>query len=287
MLAIMKRNLLIYLKNPTNIFFSLLGSLIVFFLYIFFLRNNMLSVVKNVTHGAAIIDGWMMGALLTVTAITTSFSTLGQLVKDKASNKFMDFAISETQPSSLLVGYFASSFTVAFLMQGLVFLISFGYFATKETISLSFGAVTALIGGMLLTALATTALNLLLIALVKSEATLVTLSSIISALSGFITGAYLPVGQLTGLAHKAIKIFPLSYSAANFRAILTKKSFSHFPSAKGNNLKNYLGIHFSWHGTVITSTLDIAILAVFTVICLLLVLMLSKKLVNVTLAGRN
>lgn len=115
MKAITKRNMLIYFKNRTNILFSLMGSLIVFVLYLVFIRQNMLKQVENLSNGSILMDMWMTGALLTVTAWTTSFSTLGQLIKDKTSNKFMDFKMTETSSYKLILGYFLVQLSSLFL----------------------------------------------------------------------------------------------------------------------------------------------------------------------------
>ena len=61
MRALCKRNLKIYFSNSVTVFFSLLGGLIVFGLYLLFLRKNMVTQFDNLTDGPIIADFWEIG----------------------------------------------------------------------------------------------------------------------------------------------------------------------------------------------------------------------------------
>ena len=51
-LSITGRNLRLYFRDPLNVFFSLLGALIVFLLYALFLGNLQISSITQATPGA-------------------------------------------------------------------------------------------------------------------------------------------------------------------------------------------------------------------------------------------
>ncbi|OJG46208.1 hypothetical protein RV04_GL001374 [Enterococcus hermanniensis] len=264
-----------------------MGSLIVFFLYILFIRNNMIQQFNHIPNGPVIMDMWLTGALLTVTAMTTAFSTLGQLIRDKTTNKFMDFKITGTKAFDLILGYFFSAFGVAFVMQILVAIISLSYFSMKETLFLTSHWLVKTVVLMLLSSFAATAMSLLLCSFIKSEATLRTFSSILGALSGFITSAYVPIGSLSGPAHTVIKLFPLSYATSSFRKVFMEGGLASLPSAEKNYLKNYLGYGYNWNGLISSWKLDLAVLVVFSIVCLIVVFLFSKRLIESTLSGRN
>lgn len=285
--AITKRNFILYFKNPTNILFSLMGSLIVFFLYILFIRNNMIQQFKEIPNGPVIMDMWLTGALLTVTAMTTAFSTLGQLIRDKTTNKFMDFKITGTKSFNLILGYFFSAFGVSFVMQILVAIISLSYFSMKETLFLTSYWLIKTCFLMILSSFAATAMSLLLCSFIKSEATLRTFSSILGALSGFITSAYIPIGSLSGLAHGVIKFFPLSYATSSFRKIFMEGILASLPASENSYLKNYLGYGYKWNGVISSWKVDLAVLGIFSIVCLIVVSLFSKRLIESALSGRN
>ncbi|MFV0557725.1 MAG: ABC transporter permease [Enterococcus sp.] len=284
MIAMTVRNLKIYFSNKTNLFFSLLGSLIVFFLYLLFLRKTMLDRVTDLAQGAVLMDLWLVGGLLAVTGWTTSFSALGQLVKDKAENKFMDLSLSELSPFNLLLSYFMSSFLIAMSMQLIIGGLALSYFMSFETLPLVGSDFIQLCGGIVLTAFTATALNLVICSFVKSEITLRALTSMLGAVSGFLCTAYIPIGGFSELAVTVIKAFPLSYGASLFRRILVMPELTQLDNAQANALKEYLGIGYLWQEQLSTGRFDILYLSFSASLCLFVLFLMSKKLMQVTFA---
>ncbi|EUJ42204.1 ABC transporter permease [Brochothrix campestris] len=278
MTAILHRNLLLYFKNRTNVFFSLLGALIVFVLYVLFLRKNMLTTVVSIPNGAELLDRWLLGAILTVTALTTSFSALGQLIKDKTSHKLVDFSITDLRSYQLLSGYFLSAMVIATLMQVAVFVVCYGYFYLVNGMTIAGSEIGKLCGLMVLTALCASAISLVICLLIQTEATLRTVGSILGALAGFITGAYIPIGNVSGVAEWAIKANPLSYASSLFRHVLMDAKLAKLPSDEAVYLKTYLGVAYEWQGQLTTPMVELAVLIGVCVVFTGLVLLLSKKM---------
>ena len=83
MLALLKRNFLLYFRNRSGVFFSLLGALISFILYIIFLQKNLTDAWAQLPNSAPMLNNWLMSGTLAVTGITTSLAALTQLVKDR------------------------------------------------------------------------------------------------------------------------------------------------------------------------------------------------------------
>lgn len=280
MSAMMKRNLLLYIKNPINVFFSLLGSLIVFVLYVLFLRNNMLTMVANISNGAELLDRWLLGAILTVTALTTSFSTLGQLIKDKTTNKLVDFSTTDARSYQLVTGYFLSAFLIAIMMQVAVFVLCYLYFYLVNDMVIVGSDIIQLIGLMALASLCASSISLVICLLIQTEATLRTVGSLIGALAGFITGAYIPIGNVSGMAVWAIKANPLSYASSLFRHVLMDDTLAKLPTQEATYLKTFLGVAYDWQGRLTTPTIELVILIGVTVLFVWLVFLLSKTMLT-------
>ena len=83
MLALLKRNFLLYFRNRSGVFFSLLGALISFILYIIFLQKNLTDAWAQLPNSGPLLNNWLMSGTLAVTGITTSLAALTQLVKDR------------------------------------------------------------------------------------------------------------------------------------------------------------------------------------------------------------
>ena len=98
--AITGRNLRLYVRDPLNVFFSLLGALIVLLLYVFFLGSLQESSISDAIPGAdpalisGFVDSWMFGGILALTTMTASLGALGVFVEDAESGRFRDFLVS-------------------------------------------------------------------------------------------------------------------------------------------------------------------------------------------------
>ena len=76
MLALLKRNFLLYFRNRSGVFFSLLGALISFVLYIIFLQKNLTDAWAQLPNSGPVLNNWLMSGTLAVTGITTSLAAL-------------------------------------------------------------------------------------------------------------------------------------------------------------------------------------------------------------------
>lgn len=275
--ALCKRNLKIYFSNSIAVFFSLLGALIVFGLYLLFLRKNMVTQFDRLTDGPIISDFWVLGGLLATTSITTSFAAVSQFVKDKAENKFMDFIITGKKASHLLSGYFLSGVIISFCMQVVVLILCLVYFQFQENNQFTFIMGLKAVGIILLSSLNATAINLIVCTFIKTESTLLTINNILGAISGFMCTAYLPIGSFSGFTEIIIKILPISYASSSFRRIFISPIITDMPHEQLLTLKEYLGIGYTWNNHISTSDTDIIVLITSSVFCLLILYLCGKK----------
>ena len=96
MLALLKRNFLLYFRNRSGVFFSLLGALISFILYIIFLQKNLTDAWAQLPNSGPLLNNWLMSGTLAVTGITTSLAALTQLVKDREHQVDQDLYLFES-----------------------------------------------------------------------------------------------------------------------------------------------------------------------------------------------
>ena len=64
MLALLKRNFILYFRNRSGVFFSLLGALISFLLYIIFLQKNLTDAWSQLPDNTNLLNNWLMGGTL-------------------------------------------------------------------------------------------------------------------------------------------------------------------------------------------------------------------------------
>src|SRR4030043_737497 len=93
MINLIKRNLKLFFRDRTSVFFSLLAVLIIIGLYVFFLGNMMVKGYVGLlgSNSRFIIDSWIMAGILSVTSITTTMGAVGIMGWDKSKKNFKDF----------------------------------------------------------------------------------------------------------------------------------------------------------------------------------------------------
>ncbi|KRN05642.1 ABC-type multidrug transport system, permease component [Liquorilactobacillus sucicola DSM 21376 = JCM 15457] len=262
-------------------FFSLLSALIVLGLYILFLKNGMVKNWQNIPDNKKLLDPWLMGGMLSVTATTTTLTGAAQLVKDKEHQRIDDFLITPVSSFLIHLGYFFSAVLIGLIMQSVVLCVTWIYFASSDNVTLNLGILPQLLGMLLLNSLCASSLNLLIVVFTKRVTTLGTISSIVGTASGFFAGVYIPIGSLPHMAQTLIKLYPGTYSASLYRRILMHdqliSSFRNLPAKELSSFKKMLGIGLEWRG-ITTASQEITLILAVTLLALLLVCVKVTKL---------
>lgn len=278
----MKRNIKIYFANKPGVVMSCFGALISFVIYIGFLQQNLVDSWQNVSHAKQLLDLWMLGGIVSIAGITTSFQALGQMVKDRESRAIDDMKLTNLTPISECMAYVASALIISFLMQVITFLVMAIYFSVVDKVNIQSTVYLPALGFMLLGAIGATLLNLVIVLFINSSTTFSRLSAVIGAAAGFMVATYMPYGTLSKTAQNIVKLFPSSYEAASFRSLLLNKlSQEDVPDEMRQKLIEYLGIHFKFGSHQLTNgdnaLVIIAMSLLLTVIVICLAVMLGRK----------
>lgn len=282
MFALMKRNIKIYFANKPGVVMSCFGALISFVIYIGFLQQNLVDSWQNVSHAKQLLDHWMLGGIVSIAGITTSFQALGQMVKDRESRAIDDMKLTNLTPISECMAYVASALIISFLMQVITFLVMAIYFSVVDKVNIQSTVYLPALGFMLLGAIGATLLNLVIVLFINSSTTFSRLSAVIGAAAGFMVATYMPYGTLSKTAQNIVKLFPSSYEAASFRSLLLNKlSQEDVPDEMRQKLIEYLGIHFKFGSHQLTNgdnaLVIIAMSLLLTVIVICLAVMLDRR----------
>ena len=220
MLALIKRNFLLYFRNRSGVILSLFGAIIPFVLYIVFLKNN----YKG--HSSQLMDLWLIGGVLAVTGLTTTLAAFSRQVEDRERKVTDDLFITDLGPWGLQLSYLVSSVIIGFLMQVIMFAFMLSYFTLADNISFEWGVLPYLILLMLLNSLLATLINALIVQCFKSVDSLGKLATVVGATSGFLVGTYIPIGTLPSMAQNLMKLTPSNYMTSLFRQVLMKESIA-------------------------------------------------------------
>lgn len=248
MLAMVKRNMMLYFRNRSGVIFSLLGALISFVLYLVFLKKGISSNWVGISHKNQLLDTWLISGTLAITGITTTLTALSQMVKDKEQHVLEDLSLTDAGPMSIRFGYLLSATLIGIIMQ-LIMLVLMGlYFNVTDKISFQMSQVVPTLGIMILSAILATLVNAILVNRLKSVDSFGRLTTIISTASGFLVGTYIPIGSLPTFAQTIMKVTPGSYIASLYRQVLMndtiKDTFQQESAVRYFN--RLMGVQIKW-----------------------------------------
>ena len=282
MISFVSRNLKVFFRDKTAVFFSLLAVLIVLGLYIFFLGDVWVDSFPNIKGVKNLMNCWIIAGLIGVTSVTANMGAFGTMIEDKSKNKIKDFYVSPIKKSKIVGGYIISSFIVGSMMSVVTLIISQIYLVYSGVDVLNFKELTEVFLILLMTSLSNSAMILFIVSLFSSEKAFSTASTIVGTLIGFITGIYLPISMLPDSVQIIVKLFPTSHGISILRQIFMKKqmdiSFADVPTNYINEFKESMGVVYYINDKLVSNTTSVFILIASTIIFFFLaVLILYKK----------
>ena len=275
------RNLLLYFRNRSGVFFSLLAAIISFILYIAFLKDTIAGNWGRIPGHTAFLDLWLIGGTLGITAITTTLSALSQKVEDHEKDTENDFILTGTSRFKLTFGYVLSAAVISYIMQIVVFIVMYAYFHFVDDLSIALSKIVMLIGLMVLGSVVNALVSSVIMIFIHNRNTLNAIASLVGTVSGFLVGAYIPIGILPEFAQFLVKLTPGSYVASLYRqTLLNNDMVDLFPKvAQRNEFSEELGIQLKWDHLLNFNQSLMTTIGLF-VLFLLIVLVVEYRISN-------
>ena len=125
-----KRNCLVYIKDKSAVFFSLLSMLVVLMLMLFFLGDMNVNYVTelqelyggerdsavDLNNANYLVQYWTLAGLMIVNAMTVTLTVIGTLVTDRAGNKLKSFYTAPVNKFIVAISYILAAILVGFLV---------------------------------------------------------------------------------------------------------------------------------------------------------------------------
>ena len=280
MKGLMYRNLKIYFSNKSGVFFSLMGALISFVLYLIFLSQNMVNSWSGVPDTKLLLDPWLIGGTMTITAITTTLSSLSLMVQDREKNILSDLSLTDVSYLGIQCSYLLTAMIVGTVMQLVMYFMMGSYFMIADKSPLNMTVFPQILGTAVLSSFIWTTFNLLLLSFVKKIDTLGKIGTIVGTASGFLAGVYIPIGILPTGVQEFMKYTPALYNTAIYRNILLntqlKNSFRNLPVSIANEFDEKMGINVKWGSQILTIQQNIWVIIGFAVVISLITVLISK-----------
>lgn len=273
MFSIAKRNIMLFFRDKTAVFFSLLSSLIVIVLYVVFLGGNLLG--ENPTPSMTfVVDSWLIAGLISISAFTGPLSAYDIMVADKNNNVFKSFSAAPIKKTSLTAGYVLSSVIIGVMISLITLIAGEIYIVINGGQILSFLTMLKVLGIVIIGTTANSALLFAIVSFIKSQSAFSAFSTIGGTIIGFFLGIYMPFGVLPAYVQTGLKFYPGTYMVGLLRDTFMAKPISLLVSeldpessaAVIADLKGTLGVTYSWGSYDVASWLALLVLLVTIVI---------------------
>ena len=225
-----KRNILIYFKDVLAIIFSLMTSMIVFVLYLLFLKGTFVDALTSTMNGLEnfvnsgdidmFVNGILLSGIMGSTLITVPYTCLQTIVKDKETGVDSDICSTPLKRWKIILSYFTSACICAFIMTGLILTIGLVVLGSMGDMHMGALEIAQAYGIVLLGSVSSTALFMVVVLLFKNSSTCTAFFGILSAASGFVIGAYIPLSQFSESVQSFCNLFPASHITAMIRNVL-------------------------------------------------------------------
>ena len=266
MINFMKRNLLVFFKDKASVFFSLLSVFIIIGMYALFLGDVWSSGMEGIVGARNIMDLWIVAGLIAVTSVTTTMGAFGTMVEDKSKKIIKDIRSSPMPRVNIAGGYILSAFVIGVIMCVVALVLCQLYLLSEGGAMFTGIQFLKIFGLILLSTFSNTALVLFFVSFFQSNNAFSIASTIIGTVIGFLTGIYIPIGQLPEGVQTVIKVFPPSHSAMLLRQVIMedgiKTGFAGAPASAINDFKEMLGVTFQVGGKAVEPMTSILILIV-------------------------
>ena len=257
---LLKRNILLYLRDRVSVFFSILSMLIVLALMVIFLGNmNAENVVDALAesgslrdtatdekNAAYLIQMWTLAGILIVNAVTITLTVIGTMVQDEVKNRLASFYMAPVKRIKIAMGYILSSWIVGIGMCILTLIMGELYMVFCGHPLLSAADCLKLCGMIVLNTFIYASLSYFMALFIHSESAWSGIMTIIGTLVGFVGAIYLPMSMLPEGVSRVLKCLPVLHGAAMMRMVCTKdavdQTFAGLPEIAGDTFRKQMGV---------------------------------------------
>lgn len=290
-----KRNILVFMRDYSAVFFSVLSMLIILLLQVVFLgemnENSILwalseyggerDVLTDEKNAEYLINVWTLAGILIVNTVTVSLTVMQTMIRDEVKGQLASFYVAPVKRIKIALSYILASGTIGSGMSFLTFLIGQGYLLLQGNPIFSVEVFLKVLAIILLNAFVYAAIGYLLALFVHSESAWGGLLTVIGTLVGFLGGIYLPVSQLSEGVVKVLKCLPILHGTAMMREVLTKEAlettFAGLSEIITEQYAKEMGITL-WNGEVqISLENQISILLLYGIIAIIVAAAISKR----------
>lgn len=239
-LGFIKRNVLLFFKDWQSILFSLLTSIIVLVLYLLFLKGTFVSAIQSAMEqypGPASMvpqkdidmfaNLFLLSGILGSAMISVPFSCITVLVKDRANKVDYDILATPMKREQIIFAYFVSAVLTSILLNSIILAVGLIGIRMQGNMYLNASQVIKAFSIVALGSISASAIFMIIVLFFKTVSACEAFFGILSAASGFVIGAYIPISQFSDGVQTVCNLFPASQITIMLRNILLNGLLEH------------------------------------------------------------
>ncbi len=238
-LALTKRNCLLFLRSKATLFSSLFSSVLLIVLYFLFIAklyaqgfNEAAGVGLSSNQIYFAIYSQMIMGVLVINSVSLSTGMFAFMAGDLEKRKTDAFMLTRLKPSQLMLSYLFSALILSFAINFLMLAVSVIIIGAVTTFWLSAGAFFYIVGALIVTTLISCAIMLLITSLVRSSIAIGVINGIMGTILGFLCGIYMPYTNLGTGAKYIGSLLPFTHLTIWLKQIALTDVFSQFGMSK-------------------------------------------------------
>lgn len=239
-LGFIKRNVLLFFKDWQSILFSLLTSIIVLVLYLLFLKGTFVSAIQSAMEQypglasmvpqkdiAMFANLFLLSGILGSAMISVPFSCITVVVKDRANKVDYDILATPMKRGQIIFAYFVSAVLTSILLNSIILAVGLIGIRMQGNMYLNISQVVKAFSVVALGSISASAIFMIVVLFFKTVSACEAFFGILSAASGFVIGAYIPISQFSNEVQTVCNLFPASQITIMLRNILLNGLLDH------------------------------------------------------------
>ena len=243
-LGFIKRNVLLFFKDWQSILFSLLTSIIVLVLYLLFLKGTFVSAIQRAMEQypglasmvpqkdiAMFANLFLLSGILGSAMISVPFSCITVVVKDRANKVDYDILSTPLKRGQIIFAYFVSAVLTSILLNSIILAVGLIGIRMQGNMYLNISQVIKAFSIVALGSISASAIFMIVVLFFKTVSACEAFFGILSAASGFVIGAYIPISQFSNEVQTVCNLFPASQITIMLRNILLNGLLEHIDTS--------------------------------------------------------
>lgn len=234
------RNIKVYLRDKTAVFFSFLSVIILLSLYILFIGNQfkpeVLTGILTEQELTFLMYSQLLPGLIVINSVSIPLGNLGNIINDLEYKQLDGFLVTPVKRFKVVISYYISSFLITVVISVLLVILAsvLMMLTTGYIYDLDVFIYTVLY--VILFSFISSAIMVFLTQFIKSVNAFGAFSGVFGSVVGFVSGIYMPLFILPDFIQKVASLVPFTHMTILLKQVMMKQSFEIIDQKFGSNI---------------------------------------------------